>query len=860
MIMRTQAAQEHLYRFSALALIVFMLVQIVSLRPWQNMTAGDSLLPEISLDPLRLPLSFERNAGQTDQSVAFLARSLGGTLFFQKNEVVFSLPTSSPEPLSELEDIRQKEALSQEAATLQLQFLGANHASQVVSVDQQAGRVNYLIGNDPAEWHKDIPTFSSILYKQLYPGIDLQYDGATGQLKGTYLIAPGVDPTRIHWRHTGAETVKIDPSSGELHISLAASSLVTLIEQAPVAWQEINRQRVPVDARYVIASDASVHFALGSYDSAYPLVIDPTLTYASYLGGNSADYAYDIAVDAQGNFYITGATGSTDFPLANPLQSTRIGFGDLFVTKLNAGGASLAYSTYLGGNDSDVGFGIAVDSAGNAYVTGESWSNNFPVVNAIQPNNPGIQQDVIVFKLNSAGNNLDYSTYLGGHNSQTGWDIAVDASGNAYVTGHTISSTFPVVNAFQPQIKGVRDAFVTKLNTAGSALVYSSFLGSSGDLDYGFSIAIDNAGNAYVTGQTTQNDFPTVNPIQAAPGGFGEVFVSKVNPSGSALLYSTYLGGEVNELGKSIAVDGEGNAYISGWTESTNFPTANAYQTAKSDFEDVFVTKINAAGSALVYSTYLGGSSRDGGFDSNIAVDGAGNAYVAGNTYSTDFPTVNAIQPVFGGYDSDGFVAKFNAQGSALLYSTYLGGSAPGAGLGDYAYGLALDSSGNAYVTGYTFAPNFPLAGASFQSTNRGNYDAFVAVINDEPTTLPTPVPTPTPTLTSTPNPQLTDFVLEVSPTSQTVRRQQTAFYSIRLTALNGFGGNVQLSVSGVPKRTNAVFVTNPVTLGPNASVRFSRLDITPRRNGPIGTFTLTITATGGGKTHSQTITLTVIR
>ena len=755
MIINTKPAQPTIYRKIALVFVLWVGIQVAVLIARQNVWPESSLRPKPSLDMVRLPLSFERNVGQTDESVAFLTRGLGGTIFFRSNEVVLSLPIAPVQPHAPAEDSPRRAAATQ-YATLQLHFLDANSAVRLFSSEKQPGTVNYLIGNDPTQWYRDIPTFARIEFEQLYPGIHLHYEGIAGQLKGTYLVTPGADPGRIRWQYTGAETVQIHPSTGALQITLAASQPVSLVEQTPVAWQEVGGQHVPVDVRYTTAPDGSIGFSLGAYDPAVPLVIDPTLTYASYLGGNSADYAYDVTVDDEGNFYVTGATGSTNFPLVNPVQSTPSPFGDLFISKFNAGGASLAYSTYLGGNDSDVGFGIAVDSQGYAYLTGESWSSNFPVANALQPIHPGIQQDVIVVKLNPAGNSLVYSTYLGGSNSQTGWDIALDAANNVYVTGHTISPNFPVVNALQPQIKGIRDAFVTKINAAGSALVYSTFLGSSGSLDYGFSIAVDGAGSAYVTGQTTENDFPTANPLQPKNGGFGDAFISKLNASGSALVYSTYLGGAVNEVGRSIAVDAAGSAYLTGWTESANFPTTgSAFQPVKSGFADVFVAKLNPAGSALVYSTYLGGSVDEGNYDSNIAVDSAGHAYVAGNTHSTNFPVVSAIQPTFGGQDSDAFVTRFSLDGSTLIYSTFLGGSAPGAGLGDYAYGLALDGSGNAYIAGYTFAPDFPLAGTPFQSHNAGNYDAFVAVINDGGNPPPPPTTTPggrqTPTPTSTP-------------------------------------------------------------------------------------------------------------
>jgi hypothetical protein len=854
-----QTTPRSSYRYAVFMLIVLSSAALLPLITPRPVLTDVWPLPARSFDRIQLPLSFEVNAGQTDESVAFLTRSLGGTLFFRADDVVLSLPTAAAQPQPFPERARQRAAASPPGTTVQLRFLDANPAARLVGLNPQPGAVNYLTGNQPSQWRKNIPTYAGLQYEQLYPGIDLHYEGTVGQLKGTYRLAPGADPARIRWRYDGAQATQVDPSTGELRITLAAPQPVTLIEQTPVAWQEVGGQRVPVDARYIIAADGSIHFALGAYNPTLSLIIDPTLTYASYLGGNGADYGYDIAVDAQGNFYVTGATSSTNFPLVNPVQATPSEFGDLFVTKFNAGGSSLAYSTYLGGNDSDVGFGIEVDGAGNAYVTGESWSRDFPVVNPIERFDPGIQQDVIAFKLNPAGNSLVYSTYLGGTNSQTGWDIALDTAGNVYLTGHTLSDNFPVVNPIQPQNKGGRDAFVTKINAAGSALVYSTYLGSNGNLDYGLSIAVDDAGNAYVTGQTYLDGFPTVNAIQPTSGGFGEAFISKLNASGTALVYSTYLGGADNELGDDIAVDSAGSVYITGHTESDNFPTANALQPTKSAFVDAFVTKLNPAGSALVYSTYLGGNNRDGDYESNIAVDSAGNAYIASNTASTDFPTVNAFQTEFRGLDDDVFIAKLNAQGSALLYSTYLGGNNINAGTGEYAYGLALDGSGNAYVTGYTFSTNFPLAGASFQSSNAGNFDAFVAIINDAgtpptPGPSPTPIPTATPVRSPTPVP---DFALTVSPSSQTVRRGSTTSYNITITSLNGFSGSVQLSVSGVPSRTNATFTKNPVTVNAGGTAT-SRLDVRPRAGAPTGTFTLTITATGGGKTHSQPVTLVI--
>ena len=337
---------------------------------------------------------------------------------------------------------------------------------------------------------------------------------------------------------------------------------------------------------------------------------------------------------------------------------------DAFVTKLSAAGSTLVYSTYLGGSNIDQGFGITADGTGNAYVTGRTRSTNFPTANALQPTFGGgaFPYDAFVTKLNAAGSTLLYSTYLGGSGDDSGFGIAVDSAGNAYVTGDTSSTNFPTANALQPTLGGTADAFVTKLNAAGSTLLYSTYLGGSSG-DQGLGIAVDSAGNAYVTGGTNSTNFPTVNALQPTTGDTADAFVTKLNAAGSTLLYSTYLGGSSGDQGYDIAVDSAGNAYVTGFTSSTNFPIANALQPTFGGgtiiySSDAFVTKLNAAGSTLLYSTYLGGRGDDWG--RGIAADGTGNAYVTGDTYSTDFPTVNALQPAFGGGFTlnDAFVAK----------------------------------------------------------------------------------------------------------------------------------------------------------------------------------------------------------
>jgi hypothetical protein len=395
------------------------------------------------------------------------------------------------------------------------------------------------------------------------------------------------------------------------------------------------------------------------------------LVYSTYLGGSSTDEGRGVAVDSSGNAYVTGTADSTDFPTVNALQATNHGGGDAFVAKLNATGSALVYSTYLGGTGEDSGLGIAVDSSGNAYVTGATGSTDFPTANPLQATFRGAI-DAFVAKLNVAGSALVYSTFLGGTESDNAWGIAVDSSGNAYVTGFTDSEDFPTANPLQATCDAcnsaltIGDAFVAKLNAAGSALVYSTYLGGQG-YDSGNGIAVDSSGNAYVTGTTFSIDFPTASPLQATKLGPGDAFVAKLNAAGSALVYSTYLGGSGNDYGYGIAVDSSGNAYVTGSTSSTNFPTAYPVQSEYGgDPADAFVAQLNAAGSALVYSTYLGGQGDDSG--NGIAVDSSGNAYVAGMTSSTDFPTVNPFQATnYGGLGA--FVAKISAGGAGPLLS-----------------------------------------------------------------------------------------------------------------------------------------------------------------------------------------------
>ncbi len=677
------------------------------------------------------PLAFEANRGQADEQVKFLARGSGYTVFLTPTEAVLALGEGRPE-----------------RAVVRLTPVGASAAAHLVPDGELPGVVNYSRGSAAAPI--SAPTYARVTYVDLYPGVDLVYYGRPRRLEYDFVVAPGADPAQIALAVEGAERLTVD-ADGDLVVHTAAGELR---QPRPVVYQDIDGARRPVPGDYVLDGGARVRFRLGVYDASHPLVIDPVLAYSTYLGGSNeeSDYlwgaVFGIAVDATGNTYVTGTTTSVDFPTTPGAYRTLSGDQDAFVTKLSPTGAVL-YSTYLGGPCSDIGNAIAVDAAGNAYVTGRAHELCYF---------GEASSGVLVAKLGPTGAVL-YSLVFGGTlvDTSAGKAIAVDTAGHAYVTGVTSSVDFPTTpGAFRtdpcPDIyiaAGFTDGFVAKVSPDGGSLVYSTFLCGNGP-DWPSGIALDAAGNVYVAGTTGADDFPTVNPLQAVshtyPSG-STGFVSKLSADGSHLIYSTYLGGSIFDTIRGLAVDGQGNVYVTGVTTSQDFPTTpGVLQENRGNLfcldefcTDAFVTKINATGSAIVYSTYLYGEGNDSG--SGIAVDTAGNAYVVGTTSSLFFPIADAFQPtskVRG--PSDAFVAKLNPDGTRLVYSSYLGGSggaSPSTG-DDEGSAIAVDAAGNAYVAGFTKSYDFPTTPGTFQPTLGGGVcdyfggpcgDAFVAKI-----------------------------------------------------------------------------------------------------------------------------------
>ncbi len=703
-------------------------------------------------------LNFQINHGQSAPEVKFLLHSSRYGLFLTPSELAIVLrPPGADidnkflENLPHSADSRPAADKPSSVNIIRLKLKDANETPEIIGLERLPGKINYFIGNNPANWYTDIPTYAKVKYRSIYPGIDIICYGNQQHLEWDFIVHPGSDPSLIHIDIEGCEHSTLD-TRGDLLLTAGGQDIRI---SRPVIYQKAAGQRNEIVGRYILEDGYKVSFQLDDYDKAKPLVIDPVITFGTYWGGFNVDSGYSIAVDSAGAMYVTGVTYSLwslnppGFPVSSDAyQADNPGYyNNAFVTKINAAGV-LVYSTYLGGTGDDRGYGIAVDSAGCAYVTGYATSTDFPITaNAIQGTFQGYY-DAFVTKFNSNGNGLIYSTYLGGTEGDVGYGIAVDSDGNAYVTGYTESSGevsppgFPTRNPLQPNNNSnsfLRDAFITKIN-ADASLGYSTYLGGWQN-DIGYAIAVDSSGNAYVTGSTASRNtdppgFPTKNPLQPDNNGDLDVFVTKISADGTFLVYSTYLGGKYFDEGRSIAVDSTGCVYITGFTASLDtdppgFPTKAPLQPNSNENVDAFVTKINADGSSLIYSTYLGGKGDDRGFC--IAVDSFNNAYVTGSTTSRNtnppgFPTKYPIQPDNNG-ETDAFLARLKPDGSDLIYSTYLGGK-----VDDQGSGIAADATGNIYITGSTYSkwtpsqfgpPGFPVQDP-LQPDNNGDSDVFI--------------------------------------------------------------------------------------------------------------------------------------
>lgn len=691
-----------------------------------------------------LPLVFESNQGQSDSKVKFLSRGSGYGLFLAADEAVLTLQHSS----------LSTQHSAGHVSVVHMAFDGANAGSQLVGIDPLAGKSNYFIGNDPAKWHRNVPQFAQVRYDNVYPGIDLVYYGNQGRVEYDFKVSPGADPKQIALKFRGSKKMELT-SAGDLLLTTAAGDVRL---EAPHVYQKIGEEQRLVAGRFILRDNNRVGFELGAYDRSRTLIIDPVLTYSTYLGGGGNEGCTAvagavksgcpaIAVDSAGNAYVAGTTTSANFPPSGtPYQATLSGVADIFIAKFNSTGTALTFSTYLGGSLTDTSAGVAADSGFNVIVAGTTNSADFPTNGtnpAFQPTPLSSGNHVFVSKLDSTGSNLLYSTYLSGAtgaDSTTG--LALDVHGRAYLTGTTTSTDFPTTTgAFQTASKATSQFFMSKVDpslTGSGSLVYSTYLGGSAPasgVTVGGGIAVDTSSTSpsvLLTGGTSFTDMPVLNASQGTNAGGVDAFVAKfipTNASGTEQIYLTYLGGSGDDIGNGIAVDAGGSAYVTGSTTSSNLPTAGTgpFQPAYGGgASDAFLVKLNnpASGSsvALTYSTYLGGSGTDAGLA--VAVDSLQGARVTGYTDSSNFPTKSPVQASSGG-GFDAFAARIDTTATTATaaghYSTYLGGSG-----NDRGTGIAVDPQGASYVAGETASSNFPKQNP-FQSSLSGSSDAFVS-------------------------------------------------------------------------------------------------------------------------------------
>ncbi len=713
-----------------------------------------------------------------------MARGAGYKLFLTQEEAVFSLRTQSssasrpevghgrrfaPKPASSEENLN---------SILRMRLAGGNPQAQLASSDPLPGKTNYYVGNNPANWHANVAQYARVSYKEVYPGIDVAFYGERNKLEFDFIVAPQSSTAAIGLAFAGARGITTN-ALGDLVIYTAAGNAVV---QKPVAYQQLNDSRQPVDARFVLKAGNLVGLELGGYDHSRQLVIDPSVTYATYLGGANEDEVFALAIDNANNVFVTGESDSTsEWPTsAGGNVPANHGF-DVFVTKLTASGA-LSYTTFVGGSSADSGLAIAVDSSHAAYVTGITESTDFPVSGtAPQPTTGGGGNctntkkvsapcsDAFALKLDASGNTV-WATYIGGSNDDDGYAIALDSLGNAWVAGDSFSGDFYPISHANATLETnfnnggtlsppADDGFVVEISPAGTGpFLFATYLGGSFG-DQINAIAIDGANNVYAAGETNSTDFPTTaGAYQKTCGSdskcnangstsFYDAFVTKVAAGGASLSYSTYIGGSSDDYAFAIALDASANAYLTGETTNDDSSTTPAvpFPTTKGAFStaynaaaasNAFVTELNPAGSGLVYSSFLGGSNED--FGGGIVVDSFGDSYVTGMTQSADFPiTSNAVQSQLNGNsstsNSDAFVTQFLAGGGQLGFSTYFGGSMDENANASGAVGtIALDSSRNIWIGGSTNSTNFPVtATTAAQPTFGGNpYDGFVAEIS----------------------------------------------------------------------------------------------------------------------------------
>jgi hypothetical protein len=692
--------------------VVLLALAVLTAGP---LPGGERPAPGLAQAPAAAPLMIVPTRSEVTPYAAF---GPAGALAFEPTGVSLALP---------------------DGQRLAVAFEGAQ-AARLVPVERQPAVFNVFVGADPAQWQRGLPTFAAMDYAGLYPGIDLRYDGQDGRLKGTYYVAAGGDPAAIGWRYVGAEQVALDAESGDLVITLPGGQ--TVVEQAPVAWQDVAGQRVPVAARFVLAGGLA-RFALGVYDASQPLVIDPALIYATYLGGQNSDIARGMALDAAGNLYVVGDFYSNNFM---GYETVTAGLKDAIVLKFDPTGTTLLYGTFLGSTSTDDGLALAVNAAGEVFAAIDPGANDFPIVNAAIGTLPEAG-DGILIKLSATGD-LVFSTYLGFGlaTTFTRQAVTVDDDGFVYVTGQT----------YVPINRRAEVAMV-KLNSNTGARLMGHVLADQRPVSAGSAVVVGDAGQVYVTGYTESwwtEDFPTtpgalqsVCGRQKALGPFNNCdsdgFLMILDQAG-AVTYATYLGGNGTDDVRGLALDSAGNLWLAGNTFAADFPTTPGALQSECFLNEVtgscpysgFVIKLAPDGRSILYSTFVDSANEAGQtFVTGLALDANDNAYVLAFTNGDDHPVPGAVQPqrntflclgVSMRFCFDALLLRFAPDGT-LTFGTYLGGQ-----LDEHTASVAVDQNGNVVLSGDTESPDFPATAGAPQTAKQGMDDFFLAKISLE--------------------------------------------------------------------------------------------------------------------------------
>lgn len=668
--------------------------------------------------PPTAPLVFIANQGQIPAPARYYALQPRGAAYFEPEAVVLD---------------RESTGAADRGLLVRVTFPHHDAGLKARAAAPQAARVNSIIGDDPARWRSALPTFAEVRYEGIAPGADLIYRVADGRLKYDVRVAPGADLRGVRLRYEGVRALALDPA-GALLLRSAAGDLR---EAAPVLYQEKEGRLLAVRGGYRLVSDTEVGFWAADLDPRLPLVIDPEMVWSSFLGGSGDDLANRVLADTDGGLIVVGATGSSDYPTtAGAYSRTSAGSRDVFVTKLRSDGTGLLWSTYLGGAGADEARSAALAPDGYIYLCGRTGSTDFPVTaHAFQRTYGGGLTDGFLARLAPTGGSLAFCTLLGGASDDYAAAVAVDGSGRPTVAGVTASGDFPttpdvVRPSWSPSFFDGAEGFVARLSATGSELDYSTFLGG-GSADGISGLALDDQGRPLVVGNTRSSTFPiTAGAVRTALGGSKDGFVTRLSSDASAYLYSSYLGGGDADAAIAAAIDAAGNAYVTGYTASADFPTTSgALQETYNGggAYDGFVCKLAPSGGSLSlsYATYLGGDGQDIPLALSVASDGR--ACVAGYTASDDFPTTAAAFDATANGGDDAFVAALAPDGRSLSYSSYLG--APGT---DDAYSIAVLDGGRVALCGSTTDASFPTTVGAFDRTHAspGGLDGFVTVLD----------------------------------------------------------------------------------------------------------------------------------